>query len=151
MSIAVSGNAWIPIANTRRSKRRGTAAPHLGRFGSVADPRFWRGKSVLVTGHNGFKGGWLCAWLLEMGAKVHGYALAPDTTPSFYALTRLADRLDSTIADVRELEHLRSSIAAARPEIVFHLAAQPLVRRSYAQPLDTFAINVIGTANVLEA
>ena len=86
-----------------------------------------------------------------MGANVHGYALAPDTHPSFYALTRLKGRLHSTIADVRDLERVRSSIAAAKPEVVFHLAAQPLVRRSYAAPLDTFAINVIGTANVLEA
>ena len=116
----------------------------------MIDRQFWRGKSIFLTGHTGFKGGWLSTWLLEMESNVYGYALAPNTTPSFYELTRLDDRLHSTIGDVRDLERLRRCVEDAKPEILFHLAAQPLVRRSYAQPLETFTINVIGTANVLE-
>ena len=112
---------------------------------------FWRGKRVLVTGHTGFKGSWLCHWLLHLGASVTGLALAPDTKPSLFMQSRLADRLTSRLDDVRDRDATRRAVAAARPEIVLHLAAQSLVRRSYADPVGTFATNVLGTAHVLEA
>lgn len=112
---------------------------------------FWQGRRVFVTGHTGFKGGWLSLWLAEMGAEVHGYALPAPTNPSFYAATGLSRRLAAeTIADLRAVDQLASAIATARPEVVFHLAAQPLVRHSYDVPLETFEVNVIGTANVFE-
>jgi len=104
-----------------------------------------------VTGHTGFKGGWLVTWLLEMGARVSGYALAPDTKPSYFALCSLDRRVDSMIGDVRDGAKVKDAFAASRPEIVLHLAAQPLVRRSYRDPTETFATNVMGTVNVLEA
>lgn len=113
---------------------------------------FWRGRRVFVTGHTGFKGGWLSLWLNHLGAEVHGYALDAPTEPSFFNVTRLADLLAShTIADIRDGELLRRSMLAARPQIVFHLAAQPLVRRSYVQPVETYSVNVMGTVNLLEA
>ncbi len=112
---------------------------------------FWRGKSVFMTGHTGFKGGWLATWLTALGATVHGFALAPDTEPSYFALSGLDRELHSIIADVRDADALCAALAAARPEVVFHLAAQPLVRRSYAEPAATFATNVMGTVNLLEA
>lgn len=116
------------------------------------DPSFWKGRRVFLTGHTGFKGGWLSFWLSEMGADVHGYALAPPTRPSFFDVSGVQKRLaSSTIADIRDANALTSAMAQAKPEVVFHLAAQPLVRRSYADPVDTFTTNVIGTVNVLEA
>jgi CDP-glucose 4,6-dehydratase len=112
----------------------------------------WAGRSVLVTGHTGFKGGWLSLLLAEHGAHVHGYALHPPTTPSFYETTTLAHRLrTSTFADIRDDQALRTVVAASRPEVVFHLAAQPLVRRSYQNPIETFDVNVLGTARLLQA
>jgi len=118
---------------------------------SRVKPDFWRGRTVLVTGHTGFKGGWLSAWLLAMGARVTGLGLAPDTHPSFFELCRLGERMTSLIVDIRDAAAVRAAVDDAHPEIIFHLAAQSLVRRSYAQPLDTFAVNVMGTAHVLEA
>lgn len=115
------------------------------------DRQFWRGKSVFLTGHTGFKGGWLATWLTDMGATVCGYALAPDTTPSFFALCELARRIESLTGDIRDGDALCNAMKAVRPEIVFHLAAQPLVRRSYDQPAETFATNILGTVNLLEA
>lgn len=113
---------------------------------------FWRGKRVFLTGHTGFKGGWLALWLADMGAEVHGYALPPPTEPNLFTVARLCDRLaSSTIADIREAGLLRKAMQAARPEIVFHLAAQPLVRHSYVAPLETYAVNVMGSVNLLEA
>jgi len=113
---------------------------------------FWRGKRVFLTGHTGFKGGWLALWLTDMGAEVHGYALAPPTDPALYTVTALREILaTSTIADIRDVAVLERAIQAARPEIVFHLAAQPLVRHSYAEPAETYAVNVMGTVNLLEA
>lgn len=114
-------------------------------------PGFWAGKRVLVTGHTGFKGAWLVLWLQQLGAQVTGLSLPPDTTPSLFHLARIDKLCDSRIADIRNAKDTASVIAAARPEIVFHLAAQALVRASYASPLDTFAINVQGTAQVLNA
>lgn len=115
------------------------------------DPRFWHQRRVFVTGHTGFKGGWLCAWLLKMDAAVTGYALPPPSEPSFYALCGLERRLASLIADVRDLDRLCQALASARPSVVFHMAAQSLVRRSYREPVETFATNVMGTVNLLEA
>ena len=112
---------------------------------------FWRGKRVLVTGHTGFKGSWLCHWLVGLGASVTGLALAPDTEPSLFAQSRLGERLTSRLGDIRDLAATRRVIAEADPEIVLHLAAQALVRRSYADPVGTFATNVLGTAHLLEA
>ena len=112
---------------------------------------FWYGKRVLLTGHTGFKGGWLALWLQKKGATVAGYALAPASTESLYELASVGERMESVIADIRDLDTLRSVVAQFRPEIVFHLAAQPLVRLSYAEPVETFHVNVMGTVNLLEA
>ncbi len=111
----------------------------------------YAGRRVLVTGHTGFKGSWLVEWLLGLGADVTGYALEPPTDPSLFVELGLAGRVGHTIGDVRDLVHLRDVISAAQPEIVFHLAAQPLVRLSYEQPVETYDTNVMGTANLLEA
>ncbi len=112
---------------------------------------FWSGKRVFLTGHTGFKGGWLALWLSRQGAIVTGYALAPSTQPSLHALTRQAATAHSVIADIRDLDALRRAMAACSPDIVFHLAAQPLVRRSYVDPVETYSTNVMGTVNLLEA
>jgi CDP-glucose 4,6-dehydratase len=118
----------------------------------IVDPAFWQGKRVFMTGHTGFKGGWLSLWLSSMGAKVTGYALAPNTTPSFYEVAGVESVMEKFfIADIRGLEKLRSAMTAANPEIVIHMAAQPLVRYSYANPVETYATNVMGTVNVLES
>jgi len=111
----------------------------------------YRGKSVLVTGHTGFKGAWLAHWLLELGAEVHGFALAPHTTPTLFDQLGLADRLHQELADLRDASAVRRLLLAAQPDFVFHLAAQSLVRESYAHPSETYAVNVMGTINVLEA
>jgi CDP-glucose 4,6-dehydratase len=112
---------------------------------------FWQGRRVFVTGHTGFKGGWLCLWLQLMGAEVHGYALPPPTQPNFFEAARVGPHMRSTEGDVRDLPRLQASLAAAEAEVVFHLAAQPLVRLSYSAPIETYTTNVIGTAHLLEA
>jgi CDP-glucose 4,6-dehydratase len=114
-------------------------------------PGFWKDRSVFVTGHTGFKGGWLVTWLVEMGADVCGYALSPATAPSYFELCDLKRRMNSVIGDIRDHAMLTRSMQHAQPELVIHLAAQPLVRHSYLEPLATFETNVMGTANLLEA
>ncbi len=112
---------------------------------------FWQGKRVFLTGHTGFKGGWLSLWLQAMGAEVHGFALKPPTTPSFFDVCDLKDDfVSSTLSDIRDVRALEAAMSTAKPEIVFHLAAQPLVQASYENPLETFEVNVMGTANVLD-
>jgi CDP-glucose 4,6-dehydratase len=111
---------------------------------------FWRNKRVFVTGHTGFKGSWLSLWLQERGAQVTGFSLQPPSEPNLFELARVAEGMVSFTGDVRDLAALRDAIVGSRPEIIFHLAAQSLVRPSYEDPIDTYATNVMGTANVLE-
>jgi CDP-glucose 4,6-dehydratase len=115
------------------------------------DPSFWRGRRVFLTGHTGFKGSWLSLWLHELGAQVTGFALPPPTQPSLFEQARVHELLRSRLGDIRDLPALRQALGDAKPEVVFHMAAQSLVRRSYAEPVETFATNVMGTVNVLEA
>jgi CDP-glucose 4,6-dehydratase len=115
------------------------------------DASFWRGKRVLLTGHTGFKGAWLALWLQRLGAHVTGVALAPSTQPNLFDLLKPGLDMDSQVCDIRDAQALKSQVVAAHPDIVLHLAAQALVRTSYAEPLNTFATNVMGTANLLEA
>lgn len=112
---------------------------------------FWRGKRVVLTGHTGFKGGWLALWLQQLGADVTGIALAPNTTPNLFDLAGIQNGMTSHFCDIRDAAKLSQFVRNANPEIVFHLAAQPLVRASYRDPLATYATNVMGTANLLDA
>jgi len=111
----------------------------------------FEGKRVWLSGHTGFKGSWVSEWLLQLGAVVHGYALVPDTTPALFDQLDLAGRLEHEVADIRDSESVRQSIHSFRPDFVIHMAAQPLVRRSYTIPVETYETNVMGTINVLEA
>ncbi len=115
------------------------------------DAAFWRGRRVLLTGHTGFKGGWMSLWLARMGARPRGLALAPDTDPSLYALAGVGADAPGRIGDIRDASAIAAAIAEARPQIVLHMAAQPLVRRSVREPIDTFDVNVMGTARLLDA
>ncbi len=112
---------------------------------------FWSGKSVLITGHTGFKGSWLALLLWRLGARVTGYSLPPPTRPSLYEIAQVSKGITSITGDVRDLESVSACVAQSHPEIVIHMAAQSLVRRSYAEPLTTFDTNVMGTVHVLEA
>lgn len=112
---------------------------------------FWKGKRVFLTGHTGFKGSWLSLWLSSMGASVKGYALEPDTNPAMFSVTKLDTLIDSESGDIRNLEALTKSMKEFNPDILIHMAAQPLVRLSYLQPVETYSTNVMGTVHVLEA
>lgn len=112
---------------------------------------FWRGKRVLLTGHTGFKGTWMALWLESLGAEVSGFGLAPETDPSLFGLLSPWAGIRSTIGDVRDADAVKKAVMQADPEIVIHMAAQALVRRSYAEPVDTVASNVMGTVNLMEA
>ncbi len=112
---------------------------------------FWAGRTVLVTGHTGFKGSWLSIWLQHLGAETIGYALAPDTTPSLFELAQLEDHMVSVEGNVRDLDRLAGVVAEHRPDVVIHMAAQAIVRAGYEDPLETYSTNVMGTAHVLEA
>jgi len=116
-----------------------------------SNSEFWQGKRVLLTGHTGFKGSWLALWLHKMGAEVTGISLPPNTEPSLFKLAAIDTLCDSHFTDIRDHESMAMRIKQSRPEIVFHLAAQPLVRASYRDPVDTYSTNVMGTVHVLEA
>lgn len=118
---------------------------------ALMNAAFWKDKRVFLTGHTGFKGGWLSLWLQQLGAEVSGYALAAPTTPSLFEVADVARGMRSIIGDVRDGEAIKRAMAEARPEIVIHMAAQPLVRYSYANPVETYATNVMGVVNLLEA
>jgi CDP-glucose 4,6-dehydratase len=115
------------------------------------DAEFWRGKRVFLTGHTGFKGGWLALWLRQLGATVHGYALEPPTAPNLFTLARIGEGLTHQIADIRDADAVRAAMQGFKPDIVFHLAAQPILRLSYDEPVETYAANVMGTVHVLDA
>ena len=115
------------------------------------DSNFWKGKKVYLTGHTGFKGSWLCLWLQNMGALVKGYSLNVNTKPALFIQANVGDDMQSEIGDIRNLEQLTESMFGFGPDILIHMAAQPLVRLSYQEPVDTYTTNVIGTVNVLEA
>lgn len=117
----------------------------------MVNPAFWQGRRIFITGHTGFKGSWLSLWLQQLGAEVTGYALAPNTTPSLFDVADVATGMQSIIGDIRDPHSLQTALNANRPEIVLHLAAQALVGEGYRDPLGTFATNVQGTANLLEA
>ena len=116
----------------------------------LMDMRFYKGKRVLVTGHTGFKGSWLCKMLVMAGAEVTGYSLNPPTDPNLFSIAGLDGKMTSVIGDIRDFEKLKETFAAAQPEIVLHLAAQPIVRDSYKDPRYTYETNVMGTVNLLE-
>jgi len=115
------------------------------------DTSFWKGKKVYLTGHTGFKGSWLSLWLQNMGALVKGYSLEANTKPALFTIANVAEEMESEIGDIRDLEQLTKSMVSFKPDILIHMAAQPLVRLSYKEPVDTYTTNVIGTVNVLEA
>ncbi|MCP2730226.1 CDP-glucose 4,6-dehydratase [Limnofasciculus baicalensis] len=115
------------------------------------DYTFWNGKKVLITGHTGFKGSWLSIWLQSLGAITIGYALSAPTEPSLFELANVERGMVSLVGDIRDLENLKAVMAQHQPEIVFHMAAQPLVRYSYRHPVETYTTNIIGTVNILEA
>jgi CDP-glucose 4,6-dehydratase len=119
----------------------------------MANPEFWQGRRVLLTGHTGFKGAWAALWLTRLGAEIHGLSLAPETDPNPNLFDILGDwsAISSRTGDIRDRETLRQAVAEARPEIVIHMAAQALVRRSYREPAETFDTNVMGTVNLLDA
>jgi CDP-glucose 4,6-dehydratase len=117
----------------------------------IVEPRFWRGRRVLLTGHTGFKGAWLSLWLQRMGAELTGLSVGVPTEPSLYQLARVGEGLTTVDADVRDFDAVARAVAEARPEVVIHMAAQSLVRRSFSDPRGTYETNVMGTVNVLEA
>ncbi len=125
--------------------------PH-GRSGQIMiHKEFWKDKKVFLTGHTGFKGTWLSLWLTELGAKVTGYALAPPTNPNLFDLAKIEELVDSRIGDINDAQKLKNSLLESDAQIVFHMAAQPIVGDSYKDPVGTFQTNVMGTLNVLEA
>src|SRR5262249_39385396 len=115
------------------------------------DRRFWRGRRVFVTGHTGFKGSWLCLWLQRLSADVVGYSLPAPTQPSLFEVGGVASAMKSVTGDVRDYARLRDCLSTHRPEVVFHMAAQSVVRQSYKDPVDTYSTNVMGTVHLLEA
>jgi CDP-glucose 4,6-dehydratase len=130
----------------------------LGRFGVskkgcrsiMVDKKFWKGKKVFITGHTGFKGSWLCLWLHSLGAELTGFSLEPPTKPNMFNLCNIKKITNTIIGDVRNFQHLKSSLSTADPDIVFHMAAQPLVRASYDNPVETYETNTMGTAHLME-
>ncbi len=115
------------------------------------NPSFWRGKRVFLTGHTGFKGSWLSLWLQSLGVQLIGYSLPPPTSPSLFDIVNVSHRMTSLFGDIRDLVKLKAAFEYHKPEIVIHMAAQPLVRYSYQNPVETYSTNVMGTVNLLEA
>ncbi len=115
------------------------------------DPKFYKDKRVFITGHTGFKGSWLSSWLINSGAIVKGYALAPDTDPSLFNSLDISNKMECVYSDINDMQKVKEEVSSFKPEIVFHLAAQPLVRESYSDPHYTYSTNVLGTVNILEA
>src|SRR5687767_13863722 len=120
-------------------------------MGTVEFSKVYKGKKVFITGHTGFKGSWLALWLTHLGARVYGYGLEPPTNPALFQLLKLDDIIDHQIGDIRDSKQLKKSLAGIKPDIIFHLAAQSLVRASYELPFETVAVNTIGTINLMEA
>ena len=114
------------------------------------NPEFWKGKRVFLTGHTGFKGSWLSLWLQSMGAIIKGFSLEPPTNPSLFIVANISEGMESQIGDIRDYETLFDSIESFQPDIVLHMAAQPLVRLSYEIPVDTYSTNVMGTVHLLD-
>jgi len=114
-------------------------------------PSFWKGKKVFLTGHTGFKGSWLALWMQMLGAEVKGFALAPPTTPALFDEALIGQGMFSELGDIRDLQAITHSMVSFNPDLLIHMAAQPLVRLSYRQPVETYATNVMGSLHVLEA
>ena len=123
----------------------------MGQIIGTVNTAFWKGKKVYLTGHTGFKGSWLSLWLQSMGSIVKGYALEPNTNPALYNEAKVSEGMESEIGDIRNLEQLSKSMKSFNPDLLIHMAAQPLVRLSYIEPVETYATNVMGTVNVLES
>lgn len=123
----------------------------MERLKARVSPSFWKGKKIFMTGHTGFKGSWLSLWLQSMGADVKGFALKPPTQPALFLEAKVAQNMRSEIGNIKELEVLKASMTSFNPDVLIHMAAQPLVRLSYKEPIETYTTNVIGTANVLES
>ena len=117
----------------------------------MIDRGFWQGRRVFITGHTGFKGSWLSLWLNHLGCSVQGYSLNPPSSPSLFNIAKVDMLIESQIGDIRNQELLHKSMVSFNPDILIHMAAQPLVRYSYNEPIETFEVNVLGTAKVLEA
>ena len=115
----------------------------------MVNTNFWKNKKVFITGHTGFKGSWLSLWLHSLGAKVTGYSLKPPTSPSLFELCQLEQLIPTHYADIRDKDTLQAAIKNAEPDIVIHMAAQPLVRASYHNPVETYATNVMGTVHLI--
>jgi CDP-glucose 4,6-dehydratase len=133
------------------TERYGGLAEAEGQSVGAVNPGFWRGRRVLLTGHTGFKGAWLALWLQSLGAQVTGFSINVPTQPSLYELARIGEGMESIEGDVRDREAISSAVEASAPEVVIHMAAQSLVRRSFVEPGETYATNVMGTVNLLEA
>jgi CDP-glucose 4,6-dehydratase len=123
----------------------------MGRLMGEVNPSFWNGKKVFLTGHTGFKGSWMSLWLQQMGAVVKGFSLAPDTHPNLFEAADVARNMLSEIGDIRDYNHVVRSMTEFAPDVLIHMAAQPLVRLSYEDPILTYSTNVMGTVNVLDA
>lgn len=131
-------------------QREGTLEK-MGLIMKDVNPKFWKGKRVFLTGHTGFKGSWLSLWLQSMGADLYGFALNPPTTPALFNEARVGDGMQSKIGDIRDYDSVLTAMRAFKPDVIIHMAAQPLVRYSYQFPVETYATNVMGTVHVLEA
>lgn len=117
---------------------------------TTVNSKFWKGKKVFITGHTGFKGSWLSLWLQSMGAEIKGFSLAPRTLPSLYYEANVGEKMESVFGDIRDKDFVLDSMRQFNPDVVFHMAAQPLVRASYREPIDTYSTNIMGTIHVLE-